>query len=306
MNIFVIVFVVAIVLISGSLFWRNNYKKEEGFTKEAAGFIVAISAFVITAITLILPQEKVSVLFPEYENKISEIENLKKENRELKSAVASEVQEKNNLTKQNKDLAQKNYADINKVSLVVDGLLKEDGNTAIASVNNSLYYNEDVLKNIINQELNYNEDTKTVFIGSKSNQKITKHALSEQYSILYGGENYESLDETDEDYHVGGALIKDGFVLNSSSYMSTTALLNVDNQFTKVGFDIGKIDESTYSLEDGKLKIELNGEKKYQEDIRADITSHHFEYDITDAKTLKFEMADSDSSFGIYNIVFTK
>ncbi|EUJ22709.1 hypothetical protein PGRAN_12194 [Listeria grandensis FSL F6-0971] len=190
--------------------------------------------------------------------------------------------------------------------MVVNGLLKEDGNTAVANVNDSLYYNEDILKNLIKQELSYNEDTKTLYIGSGGNQKITKQTLAEQYGILYGGENYTSLEDADEDYHVGGELINDGFVFKGYSFLNNMALLNTDNQFTKIEFDIGKVDESTSSLEDGKLKIELNGEKKYQENIRADITTHHFEYDITDAKTLKFLLADSDSSFGVYNVIFTK
>lgn len=309
MSVFIIIFIIVILLavfVSVFLFLRFNYKKGRGFAKEASPLIIAYAAIVFTAIPLIIPQEKVPVFFPEYENKISEIEKLKKENSELKAIVANQVQEKDDLSKKNENLAQKNFADISKVSLVVDGLLKEDGNTSIANVSDSLYYNEDILKNLIKKDLSYDEATKTVYIGSQSNQKITKQTLSEQYSILYGGENYTSLEDADEDYHVGGGLIKDGFVFKGYSFMDNMALFNTDSQFTKIEFDIGKVDESTGSIEDGKLKIELDGAKKYQENIRADITSYHFEYDITDAKTLKFLLADSNSSFGVYNIVFTK
>lgn len=52
-----------------------------------------------------------------------------------------------------------------------------------------------------------------MYIGSESDQKVTKQLLSDQYSMLYGGEHYESLKEPEEEYHVGGELIKDGFVL---------------------------------------------------------------------------------------------
>lgn len=54
------------------------------------------------------------------------------------------------------------------------------------------------------------------------------------------------------------------------------------------------------------MKIEFNGEKKHQESIRADITTQHYEYDITNVDTLKIALADSNSTFGFYNIVFTK
>ncbi|EUJ40756.1 hypothetical protein PWEIH_03226 [Listeria weihenstephanensis FSL R9-0317] len=180
------------------------------------------------------------------------------------------------------------------------------GNNVIAAVNDSIYYNEDILKSLIDQELNYDEDAKTIYIGSKSDQKVTKQALSEQYSILYGGENYTSLENTDEDYHVGGKIINDGFIFKEYSFGDNIALLNTDTKFTKMEFDIGKLDESTSSLEDAKMKVELSGVQKYQENIRADITSHHYEYDITDATTVKFLISDSRSGFGIYNIIFTK
>lgn len=203
-------------------------------------------------------------------------------------------------------MSKKNFAELSKVALVSDGLPIKDGNNTVASVNGSTYYNEDIVKNLVGEDANFDEDSKTVYIGSESDQKVTKQLLSDQYSMLYGGEHYESLKEPEEEYHVGGELIKDGFVFESSLFYDSVALLNTNQKFTKVAFDIGKVDESKGSLEDGKLKVSLNGENKYQETVKADVTSTHYEYDITDVKTLKLELSDSGSAFGVYNMVFTK
>lgn len=316
MSTFLVVFlgiILLLIFISMFLFWRLNTRKKNqqeqtksDLIKEFSPLIVAYVGIIITALPYVIPEERVPVFFPEYEDKISEIDKLKKENSELKSTIANQTQEQNKLSKKNKDLEEKNYAELNKVSLVVDGLAIEDGNNVVADVNDSFYYNEDVLKNFVDQEINYNNEDKTIYIGKKSEQKITKQKLSEQYSILHGGENYKSLNDTEEEYHVGGEIIEDGFIFSGSSWRESVALLNTNNKFTKVAFDVGRIDESTNSLQNGKMKIEFNGEKKHQENIRADITSQHYEYDITNVKTLKISLTDSDSEFGFYNIVFTK
>ncbi|MGX7437851.1 hypothetical protein ACWOE0_03970 [Enterococcus caccae] len=313
---FLVVFlgiILLLIFISMFLFWRLNTRKKNqheqtksDLIKEFSPLIVAYVGIFITALPYLVPEEKVPVFFPEYEDKISEIDKLKKDNNELKSTIANQTQEQTKLSKKNKVLEEKNYAELTKVSLVVDGLAMEAGNNVVADVNDILYFNEDVLKNFVEQEISYNEEDKTIYIGKKSDQKITKQKISEQYSILYGGENYTSLKDVDEEYHVGGETIADGFIFKEYSWSERIALLNTNNKFTKVEFDVGRIDESTSSLENGKMKIEFNGEKKHQENIRADITSQHYEYDITNVKTLKLSLADSGSSFGFYNIVFTK
>ena len=295
------------------LFWRLNTRKknqheqtESDLIKEFSPLIVAYVGIFITALPYLVPEEKVPVFFPEYEDKISEIDELKKENSELKSVIADQTQEKTKLSKKNKDLEEKNYAELTKASLVVDGLAIEDGNNVVADVNDTFYYNEDVLKNFVDQEINYNDEDKTIYIGKKSDQKITKQKLSEQYGILYGGKDYKSLKDVEDDYYVGGENIEGGFVINGSTWRENFALLNTNNKFIKVEFDVGRTDEPSNSLENGKMKIEFNGEKKHQESIRADITTQHYEYDITNVETLKIALADSNSTFGFYNIVFTK
>lgn len=312
--VFILGVTLAIIVLSIVLFWRINIKesiskKEQTVSKVIKSYIPLLVGFVAilpSALPYILPDDKTAVYFPGYEDKIEEVNKLKKENSELKSIIADQTQEQGKLSEKNKDLSKKNFAELSKVSLVSDGLPIKNGNNAIANVNGSTYYNEDIVKNLVGKDASFDEDSKTVYIGSESDQKVTKQSLSDQYSILYGGENYESLKDPEEDYHVGGESIKDGFVFKGYSFTDNIALINTNKKFTKVAFDIGKVDESKGSLEDGKLKVSLNGENKNQETVRADVTSQHFEYDITDVKTLKLELADSDSSFGVYNMVFTK
>jgi hypothetical protein len=309
----ILVVTLLIVVLSAVLFWKFNVKnasqRENGTSSIIKNFLPLLVAYVAilpSAWPYIFQDDRTAVYFPGYEDKIEEVNKLKKENSELKNTIADQTQEKSKLSEKNKDLSDKNFAELKKVSLVSYGLPIKNGNNTIANVNDSIYYNEDIVKNLVGKDARYDEDSKTVYIGSDSDQKVTKQALSEQYSMLYGGENYDSLKDSEEEYHVGGERIKDGFVFKGYSFSDNVALFNTNKKFTKVAFDIGKVDESTNSLEDGKLKVEFNGENKYQESIRADVTSQHFEYDITDVKTLKFKLTDSNSSFGVYNMVFTK
>lgn len=311
--VFILGITLVIIVLSVVLFWKFNIKdaskKEKTATnviKEFLPLLVAYVAILPAALPYILPDDRTAVYFPGYEDKIEEVNKLKKENSELKNTIAEQTQEQGKLSEKNKDLSKKNFAELSKVSLVSDGLPIKDGNNAIANVNGSTYYNEDIVKNLVGKEASFDEDSKTVYIGSESDQKVTKQSLSDQYSMLYGGENYESLKDPEEEYHVGGESIKDGFVFKGYAFAKNIALLNTNNKFTKVAFDIGKVDESKNSLEDGKLKISLNGENKNQETVKADVTSQHFEYDITDVKTLKLELSDTSSAFGVYNMVFTK
>jgi len=311
--VFILGLTLVIIVVSVVLFWKFNIKdankKEKtasNVIKEFLPLLVAYVAILPAALPYILPDDRTAVYFPGYEDKIEEVNELKKENDELKKTIADQTQEQSKLSEKNKDLSKKNFAELSKVALVSDGLPIKDGNNTVASVNGSTYYNEDIVKNLVGEDANFDEDSKTVYIGSESDQKVTKQLLSDQYSMLYGGEHYESLKEPEEEYHVGGELIKDGFVFESSLFYDSVALLNTNQKFTKVAFDIGKVDESKGSLEDGKLKVSLNGENKYQETVKADVTSTHYEYDITDVKTLKLELSDSGSAFGVYNMVFTK
>lgn len=142
-------------------------------------------------------------------------------------------------------------------------------------------------------------------------KKISKIALSDNYSMLYSGQNYKSKgnedDRIEDDYTVAGKEFTDGFILTSSSFDESYVLIRLDDKYSSVEFDVGKADVSTGSrIKNGKLKIDLDSKEKYKDTVDAQIATQHFQYDVTGAKTLKISMSDTPSEFAFSNVIFNK
>lgn len=149
-----------------------------------------------------------------------------------------------------------------------------------------------------------------LFIGGKG-EKISKVALSDDYSILYSGSNYKSIgnsnDKIENDYTVAGKEFTDGFILEASYWSETYVLIRVDDKYSSIEFDVAKADVSEGSdIKNGKLKIELDGKETDKGIADAQVASQHLKYDITGANTVKISMSGSTSEFAFYNVVFNK
>lgn len=163
------------------------------------------------------------------------------------------------------------------------------------------------MDSILNKKVNYDLEENKIYVGGADKQ-ITKISLSDSYDLLYGGERFISLNDADEDYSVAGKGIDNGFILKDSSFYNkgSYVLMNVEGKYTSIEFDVGKLDSKSDSIEDGKLKIELDGVKKYNEVISAEIATKHYTFDISGTKTLKISVQDSSSKFGFYNVILNK
>jgi hypothetical protein len=310
LNIFFIIgILIASLVVAFYFLWRITKNQDDQMRDLLkVGIPLLIPLFALIS-TVVLPQKTTQIIVPELEKKIDENKKLKKEVQELNTIVSDKEKEQKKSNQKIKDLTEKNYAELSQVNLVVDGLEKKEAKGSIAIVNDKLYLDENILKSTLNTEteISYNEDDKILYIGG-SGEKVTKEALSERYTSLYAGENYTSLEEGEEEYKVAGKLIENGFILGSSAYKQkgSYALINTEGAFSSVEFDVGRLDSERNTVEDGKLKIELDTVKKYQETVSAEIASKHYKFDISGAKTLKINMMDSGSEFGFYNVIFNK
>lgn len=308
---FIIIIVVLVSL--GVTLWGYNRipdkeKNKKEFVKLGIGLIIPLFTLISS---LVIPKEVTSfMLSPELEDKIKENDNLKKEIADKDKIILNTTKEKEKLLNKVKELNEKNYAEIKSTDLVIDGLKIED-NASISFINNSMYVEQDTVKKIVNKEIIYDETTETVYVGNNG-QKITKEALEDNYSMLYNGKNYISLVDTVEDFSVkepriAGIEMKHGFILKGHSFDDSYVLLRLDGKYSSIEFDAGMLDNtSEYNIEDGNIKIELDGKEKYKEKIAADIATTHYKFDVTGAKTLKIILNKSAAIFGFHNVIFNK
>ncbi|EPH77386.1 hypothetical protein D929_00116 [Enterococcus faecalis 02-MB-P-10] len=306
----VAVVIVVVISVAISLYGYYRIPKNETDKKEFAKLTVAqIIPLLALIVPLILPEEGTKVFFPEIEDKIKENSKLKEKLAQRDSLIVTTNSEKKELQDNDniKRLSEKNYADIQNVSLVVDGLKKET-KPSVALINDNLYISQNLLQEIIDKEIFYEETSSTFFIGGQGN-KVTKQSLEEDYSILYSGERYKSfgnpkLFDTKEVTTVAGKEITQGFILEDSKYDESYVLIRLDKQFSSIEFDVGKVDDpNEYKIEDAVMKLELDGREKYKETIRAQIASKHYKFDVMGTQTLKISLLDSSSTFGFYNFI---
>lgn len=306
MSIAVSLVLIGSLVLSFYFLWQTTKNKDEqksDMLKVGIPLLIPLIAFIFP---LFEPKAVTQIIVPELEEKIEENKKLKSEVQELNELIASKDKEQKNASAKIKELNEKNYAELSKAALIQDGLEKKDVKGSVALVNNKTYYEENMLNDLLGESITYNPEEKKIYIGSE--EKITKQSLSEVYSILYNGENMESLNDAKEEYKVAGKFIDNGFVLGSSKFYEkgSYALMNVDGKYSTIEFDVGCIDGKYGSGKDGKLKIELDGEKKDGGLVEGDIATKHYSFDISGAKTLKINMLDSESNFGFYNVVFQK
>ncbi|WP_207695771.1 hypothetical protein DOK67_0001518 [Enterococcus sp. DIV0212c] len=308
MNIFAIIAILIFSLVVSFYFlWRITTGQQDQLKDMLKVGIPLLIPLFALLIPFVLPQKATQIIVPELETKLEENKKLKQDIQSLNAIISEKEKDQKKANEKIKDLNQKNYAELSQASLVIDGLEKNGVKGSVALINNATYYGENILKAALDKEVEYDEDEKKIYIGS-TGQQVTKTALSDSYNILYSGERFTSLNNYEEEAKVAGNLIENGFILDSSKYhdKGSFVLINTKNKYSSIEFDAGKLDSKSNNIEDGKLKIEVDGIKKEQETISSEIANKHYNFDISGATTLKISVLDSNSQFGFYNVVFNK
>lgn len=275
--------------------------------KLAVPSIIAIAALLFP---LLSNGETLSVVYPNVEKYIENNKKLATENHDLKGILARREKEKDELSKKNDSLNKKNFAEIKQIEITKDGLKLPNVDGVVASVNGENYFNESTLNSLSEKEMKYNDNNKTLYIGKESD-KVEKVRLEDVTNILYSGDNYQivGLENSDMDnFKVAGKEIDSGFVLGMSEYQEkgSFVLINLDEDYSNIEFDLGRVDADSDSIDDGNLKLIGDEKIRAQEKINAEETSRHYSFGVRGVKSLKIGIYGSASEYGFYNLILTK
>ncbi|MDH6365646.1 cell division protein FtsB [Enterococcus sp. PF1-24] len=303
--------VLIIALVVAVFIYAKN-KNDNVHDKHTNGMITLIVTIIIglapVVMTLFSSEATIQVFAPEVEGKIRENDDLKKEVNNLEETIANLEQEKKELKDKNDKLNEKNFAEIIQSKLVVDGLELDGSKKSMAIVDGENYFHEDIFNELVEKNIQYDDEKDKIFVGNKEINEVTKVTLEKVSNVLYDGNglNEYNTDSTGT-FFVGGNEYSKGFVLEISDYKKdgTYGLFNLDGKFSKIEFCVGK-EDSSYRIDDAKMKVFLDGEIIAEETISAQIPYMHFEFDVKDAKSLKIALFDSESEFGFYDVMLTK
>lgn len=299
-----------VVIVVGMLGYKFYKSEDRNFSKTVEIFLPMFVALAPILLTILPTEKAIEVAFPDVEKYINRADDLEKENKELSENIVNLQKESTKMKNKNKLLGEKKYAEISDTELVVDGLMVKAKNNLVANVDGDHYYHENILKNVTGKEIQYDDDQNKIFIGNQEINKINKIKFEDVKKLLYSGKNEINYEEEENDsFLVAGKEQKHGFVLTNSKYSreGSYGLFNLDGKYSKIEFDIGKVDDSNSSyIEDAKMKIFLDNELSEEHKISAELADTHFEIPVNNAKSLKILLTDSGSNFGFYNIVLTK
>ena len=137
----------------------------------------------------------------------------------------------------------------------------------------------------------------------KNNQAKSEQANLESTDFidtLHDGEAHEvSLSANNDDsFMIGGKSYTDAFMLYGYNGF---ALFNLEENYSKVEFDVGRIDESDIS--NAEVKIYLDGKLSGNYSINAEQTLTHLDIDLAGTQDLKIAIQSEDYvKYGFVNI----
>lgn len=298
---------VTVVLMVCAWCVRNN---ESAF--KFVSLLITTTTAVAGVFAVVFPAKTASAIYPEIDSYISENQTLHTENSRLSSALEelsqkySDLEGDYNTLKESQDTA--NIADIADANLVVNGLDSADMKKCIALVNGKVYYDANVISQITGISPEYDANQNAIYWGNQNEtERVSFADISDQ---LYNGKVYGKYRATEnKSFSVAGKEHFDGFTIGCDHSLfgegDGYVLFNLDGEFSKMEFDVGKTDN--YEIQDVTLKVFLGEDMVKQIDLSGQKSSEHVEVDLNYANDVKIMITGgSRVIYGFYNIIFTK
>lgn len=181
--------------------------------------------------------EKMENSFARTLNKNAELEsNLKEEkeeNEKLNSRILDMEEELNTLRNSSKYIPNfiqaRMYKDGNEL------IINQD--TAVASINNTLYFSDDAVRAIANETVSRDETNNVIYLGKYPEKTVDLLTVSEPFDQSY----YFNLG-SESPFKIQGKIYSDGFKLRVDGTSLETVSFNLESKYSEMSFGIGHID----------------------------------------------------------------
>lgn len=249
-----------------------------------------------------------------YEESQQKDEIIRDLNQQIATIEADSKNEINKLNNQMEDLELQisntpNF-EFKNPSLIFDGLkIQNKINKSILVLNNSIYYSENILNLMLQNEPVYDSSQNTLYYNKSGEQTNfeTKINLLDT-TVLYDGTYYDiCLPSNEKTISMGNNTFNKGFVI-SSNHASITGkgdgyvLLDLQGKYSKITFEAGRV--NGYEKQNAVLKVYIDNEYVEEFELNADIPSTLLDINLNYANSLKLEVVgDTGIMYGFVNAV---
>lgn len=252
---------------------------------------------------------------------LTNIENISNENNQLtndlnkfKTTNTKLLNENNLLKKENENLTAKNeklakdnvdldtkintYVNLPTLKLVDTEIINKGLNTGsqqIAYIDSRLYYPEGLINDIISEDISLEDNI--LYIGHSNQEKVKLLDVANAFGY---NENCYS---NPSSFYIADTKYKDGFTI---THKSTSVLFNLNNEYSKINFIFGHIDET--ELYDCTLEIYVDEDLYDTINLKPDSIPVNVEINLNYCNYIKFTFSKgwNSSTYGIANPILTR
>lgn len=240
----------------------------------------------------------------------TELASVQQKNDELEQNIKSLQEEKESLGKQVNDFPE---LMLYTPSYIKDGMeINKKSEDSICMIDNRAYVAVDVLGSVTGIPAVFDKEKNVFAFGEEQTTEVTSYNLFDT-DVLYDGDRFKKYLLTgNEGFLIGGKEYREGIEIETSSGYEGYILLNLNKQYSKVSFDIGRT-ESSDNDKDIQLEIYLDDKFITTYDISGSTPITHVEIPVDYAGSMKIIAGDGGkfgfadyTTYGLVNFTLHK
>lgn len=234
--------IILICVVRSIYVFRKTPKEERNvhYMAYLAPIIISGVAAITTGITAINPERVVEVIIPEISDVLDDNTDLEIQNEKLNEQVTSLTEKNEELQKLVRyDIAFKKYK-----MYFGDREITADPETSFIEVNDKLYFAQEVIENLTDDDVKLDEENDIVYIGKYPETQVSLLSACEPYDM---GEGFSLASE--QPFKIQSNTYRNGFRLDAYYGYQRTVKFNLNNRYTQLSFRLGHIDETDLNHE---------------------------------------------------------
>lgn len=184
-------------------------------------------------------------------------------------------------------------------SFIINGIKKNiDSIRPIAIIGDKIYLSKDSVEKIFNEEISIDPQNGLTTIGSNKDNITSLMDICPPYQYHYGKKYSEN-----EYFSMSGHKYNNGFILRAGHVWKGFALINLQNKYSSITFEVGHIDETDMFNKGPKLYAFVDGKAILEKYIAEDRIAQKITIPLNYASELKLQVIDGGGDYGFANLL---